>query len=64
VNPIYRCHSCGATWLSEPKGEASERTGRCLRCDGVLSLDEQAVEDPGPADNDVLPPVPNGLEDD
>jgi DNA-directed RNA polymerase subunit RPC12/RpoP len=32
----YRCESCGATWVSYPKGEDAEKTGRCLRCDGHL----------------------------
>ncbi len=61
----YRCQSCGATWLSYPAGEAIERAGLCLRCDGPLVLDEPPVGEPGGpgAETDVSPPVPN-LEDD
>ena len=58
----YRCQSCGATWVSDPEGEAVERAGRCLRCDGVLFLDEPPAG-PG-AETDASPPVANGLPDD
>lgn len=54
----YRCRSCGATWVSYPAGEAIERSGRCLRCDGIMVLEQDTAEDR--AD----PSVPNGLEDD
>ena len=54
----YRCQACGATWVSYPEGEAVERAGRCLRCDGPLILDEPPPEDP------AGPGVPNGLDDD
>jgi hypothetical protein len=59
------CPSCGATW-SYPKGEARERPGRCLRCDGALFPDEPPAKDrTAPrAETDASPPVPNGLEDD
>jgi hypothetical protein len=62
----YRCQSCGASWVSYPEEEAAERAGRCLRCDGVLFLDEPPAEDPpGPgAESEPSPPVPNGLDDD
>jgi hypothetical protein len=53
----YRCQSCGATWMSYPEGEAIERAGLCLRCDGPLVLDE-------PPETDASPPVSNGLDDD
>ena len=42
----YGCQACGATWVSYPEGEAIERAGLCLRCDGVLVLDEPAAEEP------------------
>jgi hypothetical protein len=44
--------------VSYPAGEAIERAGRCLRCDGIMVLEHEAAEDRGD------PPVPNGLEDD
>lgn len=58
---IYRCQSCGASWMSY-----REEAGRCLRCDGVMFLDEPPAEDPPDfrAEADAAPPVPNGLEDD
>ena len=58
----YRCQSCGAKWLSYRE----ERAGRCLRCDGVLVLDEPPAEEPADsgAETDASPPVPNGMEDD
>jgi hypothetical protein len=58
VTRTYRCQACGATWVSYPAGEAIERAGRCLRCDGIMVLEQDTGEDR--AD----PPVPNGLEDD
>jgi hypothetical protein len=57
----YRCQSCGATWWSYPGGEAIERAGSCLRCDGPMIRLQPPAEDP---DTDVSPPVPNGLDDD
>jgi hypothetical protein len=44
--------------VSYPAGEAIERAGRCLRCDGIMVLEEDTAEDRGD------PPVANGLEDD
>jgi hypothetical protein len=66
VTLTYRCRSCGATWLSYPPGKALEPEGRCLRCDGVLFLEDPPAEDPaGPgAETDAPPPVPNGRDDD
>jgi hypothetical protein len=55
----YCCQACGATWVSYPEGEAIERAGLCLRCDGVLVLSEPPAEEA-----DASPPMPNGLEDD
>jgi hypothetical protein len=39
-----------------------EEAGRCLRCNGVMFLDEPTQVPPTEAD--AAPPVPNGLEDD
>jgi hypothetical protein len=44
--------------VSYPAGEAIERAGRCLRCDGIMVLERDTAEDR--AD----PSVPNGMEDD
>jgi hypothetical protein len=63
VTRTYRCRSCGATWLSYPPGKALEPEALCLRCDGVLVLEDPPGEDPR-AETDAPPPVPNGLEDD
>ncbi len=52
----YRCRSCGATWVAYPAGEEIEQAGRCLRCDGVMVLEEPSAED--------LEDLANGLEDD
>ena len=51
----YCCQSCGATWVSYPAGEAIEREGRCLRCDGAMVLQEPGAHD--------LEDLPNTLED-
>ena len=60
VTRTYRCQACGATWVSYPAGEAIERTGRCLRCEGDLVLTQPDAD----VDAHAMPPVPNGEEDD
>ena len=46
----YRCRSCGATWVSYPVGETIEEAGRCLRCDGVMVMEDSEDSE----DNRVL----------
>ena len=63
MTPTYRCPSCGATWLNYPPGKELEPGARCLRCDGVLVLEDEPAEDPR-SEPDAPPPVPNGQEND
>ena len=51
---VYRCEACGARWVAYPAGEAIEKAGRCLRCDGTMVPDSSPAGDTGdPVEDDA-----------